>query len=102
MRDIKTDPISRRSIRIAIFTENDTVWTFPAWSRAIPRLQEGFEVIGIYVFDRRRYKGKGGSLWYLRKFARWRITIAKRKRRRRPPEAAENPPFERTVVSWSL
>ena len=44
-----------RRIRIAIFTEDDPVWTFPVWSKAIPALQKKFDiplgVVGMVCLD---------------------------------------------------
>jgi len=36
--------------RIAIFTNDDHVWFFPAWKAALPRLVDRYEVVGIALF----------------------------------------------------
>lgn len=37
--------------RIAIFTNDDRVWFFPAWKAALPRLVDQYEVVGIFLFQ---------------------------------------------------
>lgn len=62
--------IDMPAAKVAIFTNNDNVWSLPTWRETLPLLQQDYEVVGIGIFPD-RLAGRVGlqiPLWYLKNF----------------------------------
>ena len=63
--------------RIAIFSTNNYIWSFPTWLKTIPKLQESHDVVGIHLFPHKLAKREGFkiALWYMQVFGIYEFVL---------------------------
>lgn len=64
-------------IRIAVFTDDDSVWALPVWLKTIPALQKKYQVVGLWRFPEQlgRLRGWQIPLYYLQVFGPWNVLL---------------------------
>lgn len=63
--------------RIAIFSNDDLIWSLPTWIRTIPELEKNYDVIGIFLFPELMGMNKGLNIpfWYLKTFGLYNFLL---------------------------